>query len=97
MPKKTKKKKILAQLHRKLASLPSSPNIVKSQNNENLPAKPSLDNTNFVFKKQPVIKQKNATILTDHSYVKGDLIKITIFTTLALILQGVLYFLLNRG
>lgn len=98
MPRKTKKQKVLAKLHRKLASLEVSPNITKSQNKKkpSTNTKPILENTKFVYKRQPVIKQKSVAATTNYAFIKYDLIKISLFTTLALALQGVLYFLLNK-
>ncbi len=102
MPRKTKKQKILAQLHRKLAAV-SYP----KDNTKILPVNRQKQNASIVNhstinyylipKKDADIKSQNKILSLNYSYVKHDLIKITIFTLIALIFQGVLYFLLNRG
>lgn len=93
MPKKTKRQKILAELHRKLQTANSD--LVKSQNKlaqKNLQA-------NFILSesihKETVTKAKTWQNEATSTYLINDLLKITIFTLFALALQGVLYFLLR--
>lgn len=103
MPKKTKKQKILAQLHRKLqiaAQMKSndfrvSSDFVKSQNDKPSPYQNSTYQTSVSFVKETVRKPKTDNLASSYSYVKSDLVKITIFTIFAAALQGVLYFLLR--
>lgn len=103
MPKKTKKQKILAQLHRKFQfestvqypNLDSKSQFVKNQNNisasnQSLTYTASLNSIN-----KAVIKAKTIKSDSSYAYVYNDLIRITIFTIFALLLQGVLYFLLR--
>jgi hypothetical protein len=97
MPKKTKKQKILAKLHRKLSIEPPSFNNVKSQNIERATAVPAITSPTFSFNKNSVATAQNMKNVSDYSYLKYDLIRITIFTASAIILQGVLYFFLHRG
>lgn len=97
MPKKTKRQKILAELHRKLKSPAiTEPQFVKSQNislttSSFTPAMPI-----FHISDKIVSKPKTTESLLDYSYVRHDLIRITIFTLFAFIFQGMLYFLLQR-
>jgi len=103
MPKKTKKQKILAQLHRKLqlatqmktGNFQLSSDFVKSQNVKLLPDQKSLAQTSVSFINETVIKPKNDNLASSYDYVKKDLVKITIFTLFAVALQGMLYFLLR--
>lgn len=97
MPKKTKKQKILAQLHRKLAFTPpdTSANFVKSQNQIPTTHAQSPTPSNFVYSLGAVVKPNSTKSPHDYSYVKYDLIRITIFTLFAITLQSVLYFLLR--
>lgn len=97
MPKKTKKQKILAGFHRKFSAGPSSSNNVKSQNMHRVIATPSVTSPMFSFNKNSVATVRNTKTVGDYSYLKYDLIRITIFTASAIILQGVLYFFLHRG
>lgn len=107
MPKKTKKQKMLAQLHRKLQHSsnlqfhPQSQNFelnsasVKGQNelaNQNQKITYSA-HSNYV--KVAAVKPKSAKIDSSYAFVKNDLIRITIFTAFALAAQGMLYFLLR--
>jgi hypothetical protein len=98
MPKKTRKQKILAQLHRKLNTISNlEPQTVKPQNVRAVPASISLSPSLLTFSNNAVPEPKKIISTADYSYVKHDLIKITIFTISVLILQGVLYFVVNRG
>lgn len=105
MPKKTKKQKILAQLHRKLQFQQTyqfqdpgkKPELVKNQNSSismkaKLPSPVSLNNIRQTFAEPPDKKSG-----TSYDYVKKDLIKITIFTVFAFVLYGVLYFVLRTS
>lgn len=103
MPKKTKKQKILAQLHRKtIFSVPgqtnhpsSNPDLVKSQNNYSIQNQLPVYSNSFKYAKDTVAKAKNMKITPSYTHVQHDLIRITIFTILALAIQGMLYFLLR--
>lgn len=96
MPKKTKKQKILAQLHRKINTVSStSAQFVKSQNHfepkEKLENKPA----SYTYHNSSITTTKTSAITLDYFHIKSDLIKILIFTLFALISQGVLYFFLR--
>lgn len=103
MPKKTKRQKILATLHRKLQysnnlqtqDIKLRPNSVNSQNTDAKQNILSAYTAPFNIAKETVMKAKNTTTESSYKFVKNDLIKITIFTALALVSQGVLYFLLR--
>ena len=98
MPKKTKKEKIRARFHRQqFLSKNNNPQVVKKQ----IQAEPGTIthslSSSFKLADVAVITPKTSQTAVNYSYVSHDLIRITIFTVLALIFQGVLYFLLNRG
>ena len=96
MPKKTKKEKILAQLHRKMEKYsPDNPPVVKYQNKSHIPARSTLLPKHLFSDNQSTTTVKTTTFATDYTYIKHDLIKITLFTAVALIFQGVLYYLLR--
>lgn len=103
MPKKTKRQKILAELHRRLQysqnlqtqDLKLNSEFVKSQNEVATQSKEPQYSTTLNYAKHPFIKPKNANIPSSYAFVKNDLIRITIFTAFALALQGVLYFLIR--
>lgn len=128
MPKKTKKQKLLAELHRKITvhdihSVTQSQSHISKENNEarfphrnsssisvsltDTSVKSQLttdkarysiqDSFNGISNIQTILKPKSSSLMTDYSYVRHDLIKITIFTVFAFLLQGVLYFLLHRA
>lgn len=103
MPKKTKKQKMLAELRRKLAAANNTSQyepklqLVKKQKQSDQSYTVPASTASFAIQNKSATKPKTATLLTNYSYVKHDLIKITIFTLFALIFQGMLYFLLNRG
>jgi hypothetical protein len=97
MPKKTKKEKLLADAHRKIRVS----SITESQlvNRENASPdrvvnikQPPAYSYSFKSATTPYINKSVSNI----PYIKTDLIKITIFTVLALLFQGMLYFLLHR-
>lgn len=99
MPRKTKKKKKLAQLHR--SSVKSMTPLQKTGEFEDKTVS-SPPNKQGLYSYQSDIlmlnqKPKKETSKTDYSYVLHDLKKISIFTILALFFQVVLYFILNRG
>lgn len=98
MPKKTKKQKLLAELHRKIevATKASAAELVKSQNVSASidPVTPHIPT--FTYNKNSIVRPKTQSVKADYSYVQHDLIRITIFTLFATIFQGVLYFLLQR-
>ncbi|MBI3379605.1 hypothetical protein HY029_02500 [Candidatus Gottesmanbacteria bacterium] len=103
MPKKTKKQKILAILHRqsqisntlKTSGLSSNTEFVKSQNEKSNYGQTLTYSTPVSLVTQAVIKTKSPEVDYSYGYVKKDLIKITIFSIFALLLQGMLYFLLR--
>ncbi len=95
MPKKTKKEKILAELHRKLTILDASPKPVKSQNQRSTPQAQSVKLSSFIYHSGSVTKPNSLQKEPSYAYVKHDLIKITIFTLFAIIFQSMLYFLLR--
>ena len=105
MPKKTKKQKILAELRRKLmkADAASSAfdtpkaNFVKRINNTYSQAVHAPPPASLEFSKNIVARPKTHIDIVDYSHLKHDLIRITIFSLIALISQGVLYFVLRRG
>ena len=98
MPKKTKKQKLLAELHRKIetAVKTTSPNFVKSQNMLATETVATAVTPSFTYSKNAVIKPKTQKITADYAYVKHDLIRITIFVIMTAIFQGVLYFFLRN-
>ena len=92
MPKKTKRQKLLAEKHRQnlLGSQP-----VKHQNHP-----PQIDSKNngllkYTFNQQSVPSVKSVSDNSEYSYVKKDLKRISLFTFLAISLQGVIYFVLK--
>lgn len=103
MPKKTKKQKILAELHRKLQypntfqspGLNFESSLVKNQNNDSTKNQEPIYSNTIKYVQEPAIKAKTMKIYSSYAYVKSDLIKITIFTVFALTLQCVLYFLIR--
>lgn len=96
MPQKTKKQKLLAQLHRKINLLsPKSSDLVKREFPDISSKKENPQIFNYSYNKQVVSKPQTLTMNNGYSYFKSDVIKITIFTFLALIFQGVLYFILR--
>ncbi|MCL4338592.1 hypothetical protein M1271_02810 [Patescibacteria group bacterium] len=128
MPKKTKKQKLLAELHRKMAVadihsvIQPQSHISKKNDETRFPRRNSssisisltdtsvksqltTDKTSYSIRDsfsgtsniQTIPKPKSSSLMTDYSYVRHDLIKITIFTVFAFLLQGVLYFLLHRA
>lgn len=98
MPKKTKKQKLLAELHRKIKAVPSlSAQFVKSQNEPEIPTITATNTSTFTYNKHVVSKPKTPISIANYAHVRHDLIKITIFTLFAVIFQSVLYFFLRRG
>jgi len=104
MPKKTKKQKLLADLHRKShtiqlnnesSSARQETTLVNKQNIERLSSQLETKSPTFVYQKDIVTKPKNISTASNYSYISADLLKITIFTFLALVFQGVVYFLLR--
>ncbi len=97
MPKKTKKQKLLAELHKKLSAANQSSTPVKSQIYSTPSSATVKTAANIAYNNYKIAKPKTITIQSDYSYITADLIRITIFTIIAFILQGVLYFQLHRG
>lgn len=96
MPKKTKKQKLLAELHRKISVVSSySPQFVKTQNITSDTASQQNNHSPYSYDKQVVTTTKTLKLNSDYSHIKSDLVKILIFTLFALISQGVLYFFLR--
>ncbi|OGG22092.1 hypothetical protein A3D03_01885 [Candidatus Gottesmanbacteria bacterium RIFCSPHIGHO2_02_FULL_40_13] len=92
MPKKTKRQKLLAEKHRQKL-LGFQP--VKHQNH--LPQIDSKTNglLKYTFNQQSVPSVKSVSDNSEYSYVKKDLKRISLFTFLAISLQGVIYFVLK--
>ena len=103
MPKKTKKQKLLADLHKKInlatihqiSGTKAMPDLVKGQNDSLPTSQTPVYATSLEFINKNVVEAKTHKPDTSYGYIKNDLIKITIFTILALSLQGVLYFFLR--
>mgnify|MGYP001559501370 CR=1 FL=1 len=103
MPKKTKKQKLLADLHKKInlatthqiSGAKAMSDLVKGQN-DSLPLSqtPSYK-TSLKFINKNAVEAKTHITTSSYGYIRNDLIKITIFTILALSLQGVLYFFIR--
>ncbi len=96
MPKKTKKQKILAQLHRiKTVNFELRSDFVKHQN----PQPENFHKINYTLPdanaQKPVTRAKSSVTEANYAYVFHDLTRITIFTLFALMAQGVLYFLIR--
>jgi hypothetical protein len=95
MPKKTKKHKILADLRKKNQFSSPGFQFVNSQI-DRIPKQPaSTSQPGFIFDTKSNTKPKTGVVAHDYSYVKHDLIRITFFTIIALMIQGVLYFFLK--
>ena len=97
MPKKTKKQKLLAEIHRRNLKekgltynfvKPPSSAIVKNVSNEVSEKTRKID---FI-----VTKPQTLESTTEYDYLKQDLLKIFLYTIFALISQGVLYYLVYR-
>ena len=97
MPKKTKRQKKHADLHKNQSASLKSADFVKSQNLSSEPLPVSGISTSYTYTHHTAVTPKISHGVVDYSYVKHDAIKITIFTIAALAFQGVLYFLINRG
>ena len=104
MPRKTKKQKLKADLRRKSQAEQKYPQgrltskkPVKTQKLFEAKKKKLNTSKKTINKKSLVTTAQNIKNVKNYAYVKKDLIKITIFTLLALAFQGVLYFLLNRS
>ncbi len=103
MPKKTKKQKLLADLHKKIylttthqiSDTQDMPDLVKGQNSPLHLSQTPIYTTSLEFINKNVVKAKTLKSDTSYNFVRNDLIKITIFTILALSLQGVLYFVIR--
>ncbi len=101
MARKTKRQKLLAQLHRKLRETPSA--VTPAQN---FPSAEPVDLTRPVFslprikkeEKAPVqaILPQNNTAIGDYRYVKSGLLRTLIFSLLAIGAQIVLWYLWRR-
>ncbi|OGG26378.1 hypothetical protein A2960_03550 [Candidatus Gottesmanbacteria bacterium RIFCSPLOWO2_01_FULL_39_12b] len=93
MPKKTKKEKMLAELHRRLESTNlQGEEIVKSQIKTHQNTLSQVQPATYSFSNIGYTKPKNHIVTHDYTYLKHDLLKITGFTILALLFQGMLYF-----
>jgi hypothetical protein len=95
MPKKTKKQKILAELRRKKQESNPRLEFVNTQISHVSASKVESAATGYTFKSKSVAKPHPQISTHDYSYVRHDLLRITIFTAFALIVQGVLYFILK--
>lgn len=95
MPKKTRRQKILASERRYKVFHPKLSEPVKSQNlHETSEAKISIK-PEYKFGNNIIPKPKTISATADYSYLKKDLIRITIFVILAISAQSVLYFFLR--
>jgi len=103
MPRKTKKKKKLARLHRTFAkskaplSAASESFEEKSTAGKTPADKYSLYSYEEEDPATQVSKPKKEVSEVDYSYVFKDFKKISVFTILAFFFQVMLYFILNRG
>ena len=96
MPKKTKKQKLLAELHRKISVVSSyTPQFVKTQNNTAASTVLKNNLSQYSYDNRAVTTTKTLKSDLDYSYIKTDMVKILVFTLFALISQGVLYFFLR--
>lgn len=96
MPKKTKKQKLLAELHRKISVVSSyTPQFVKTQNKTTASTVLQNNLSQYSYDNQTVTTTKTLKSDLDYSYIKTDMVKILVFTLFALISQGVLYFFLR--
>lgn len=97
MPKKSKKKKILADIRRKHISIPQP---LSSSFSLKLPEnvlKEKLPNSTFSLPTQthPRTLERSSNIKSGYQSVYKDLLKITIFSVLALLIQFVLVWILR--
>lgn len=96
MTKKTRRQKIVAELRRKTHPGIEDALFVKSQISR-FEAKSEENTYHTVLEKTNIdTKPRMYNSEAEHSHVRKDLIKITIFSLTSLFLQGVIYFLLNR-
>ncbi len=96
MPKKTKKQKLLAELHRKISVVSSyTPQFVKTQNKTTASSVLQNNLSQYSYDNRAVTTTKTLKSDLDYSYIKTDMVKILVFTLFALISQGVLYFFLR--
>lgn len=96
MPKKTKKQKLLAELHRKISVVSSyTPQFVKTQNKTTASTVLQNNLSQYSYDNRAVTTTKTLKSDLDYSYIKTDMVKILVFTLFALISQGVLYFFLR--
>lgn len=97
MPKRTKKQKLLAELHRqKMPNFQFKLQTVKPQNESQAQTEVNKENSGPVYKIGPSAKPNSHIGSIDYIHVKQDLLRIFIVTLTALIFQGVLYFMLYR-
>ena len=97
MPKRTKKQKILAELHRqKLPNFQFKLQTVKPQNESQAQTEVGKLKSTLDYKIETSVKPNSHIGSIDYIHVKQDLLRIFIFTLTALIFQGVLYFMLYR-
>jgi hypothetical protein len=100
MPKKTKQQKIRTDQRKsqyvKTNDSTKIAQIVKTPNNFEAERKSGFSFSLQNSLKGDVSEPKNEINLHDHSHLKTDLIRITIFIILASTSFGVIYFLLNR-
>lgn len=101
MPHKTKKQKKLAEIHRKMYPLKeqnqSNQEIVNSQIDTKEKTVSHSTGYAYTFNHETIAKPKTQIMSSDYHEIRNDLIRITIFTFLAISFQLVLYFLLYRG
>ena len=97
MPKKTKKQKLLAEIHRRnLIEKGLNYNFVKPLSE--VPKNEAKADTEAKISKQEniAVKPQNTALASEDNYLKRDLSKIFLFTIFALFFQGVIYYLVYR-
>jgi hypothetical protein len=95
MPKKTKKQKILAEQRQINQKSLTGYSFVNTQISHKIASDQSISKPDLSYSIKSNTKPQTEESLHDYSYVKHDLIRITIFTSFAVILQGVLYFVMK--
>ncbi|OGG02783.1 hypothetical protein A2W14_06685 [Candidatus Gottesmanbacteria bacterium RBG_16_37_8] len=97
MPKKTKKQKLLAEIHRqKMAEKGLSYNFVKPPSEEPIQDGKTEAGPKITKKENIAVKPQNTALASEYNYLKRDLTKIFLFTFFALFSQGVVYYLVYR-
>ena len=96
MPQKSKKEKILAEARRKiLIEKQLSYNFVKPQTENHELSASQAENAEKQAQKYTAKSIQTDVSLLEHKYLRGDLLRILIFTVAAVISQVVLYYFLR--